>query len=72
MSWEIVQKNSNPHVCDIPRVVNEGVGVKDIIRCTDCQQMWECTGIEYGVQWDPIIPPALNYRRFSQSYNGGR
>lgn len=72
MTWVMVQKKRDPHVCDKPYYAGQGVDDGDIIRCTDCNQAWLCTGKEYGVQWDPFPTPVLKYERVSLTDNGGR
>lgn len=63
MGWtKVVSRDT--HVCDIPRYAGEGIVDGDVIRC-DCGQHWECTGKEYGMQWDPLPRPVLRWERVS-------
>lgn len=64
MSWTKID-NLKKHYCDIPYYKDQGVVQYDIIQCDDCGQKWECTGYEYGMQWDPLPVPALTWKKVS-------
>lgn len=60
--WEFVHK-VNRHSCSLPRHKDSGVDIGDIIRCKECNTHWECYRLESGVQWDPIDPPVLVFKK---------
>lgn len=63
MTGEWVRREVDKHTCARPgwdRDVRRG----DIWRCGECGQHWMVEVIEHGMQWDPIDPPALKWRKY--------
>lgn len=61
MTWHKVVK-VDPHRCDKPYYVNEGVVPGEVIACDECGKQWECIGTDYGVQWDPYPRGILKWK----------
>ena len=56
-----IKKKEPPHKCDNPQYAQADVG--DQWECGECRAIWQVTGIEYGMQYDPIDPPLLTWRK---------
>lgn len=66
MTWEMYKKYEKPHKCDLNGARHSGtVSEGDIIRCTECDQLWVCYLIPAGgMQWDPY-PAQLAFRKYT-------
>lgn len=63
MGWKKVSSAEPVHRCDVPyQVMGLGLKAGDVIQC-DCGQQFECMGVDYGSQHDPIPGGLLKWKK---------